>query len=157
MVARASCSKCYHQHFHKLVGSVTLDFLKYIFTAQCKLTRFCSMLFALVVLSKVLGSTEEHKSVVEKVPFELEQNPVKEQNWNWKARVLSELQVWVLQQITKTLYSTTVFKMQFSLALWQDARQSAFLLWDIFNSSIQAEKICNTFIKNCNPCLFSRT
>lgn len=36
------------------------------------------MLFALVVLSKVLESMEEHKSIVKKVPFELEQNPVKE-------------------------------------------------------------------------------
>lgn len=57
---------------------MTLDFLKYIFTAQCKLTRFCSVLFALVVLSKALESMEEHKLIVKKAPFELEQNPVKE-------------------------------------------------------------------------------
>lgn len=56
---------------------MTLDFLNYIFTAQCKLTRFCSVLFALVVLSKVLESMEEHKLIVKKAPFELEQNPVK--------------------------------------------------------------------------------
>lgn len=57
---------------------MTLDFLKLIFTAQCKLTRFCSVLLALVVLSKVLESMEEHKLIVKKVPSELEQNPVKE-------------------------------------------------------------------------------
>lgn len=59
---------------------MTLDFVKFIFTAQCKLTRFHSVLFALVVLSKVLESMEEHKLIVKKAPSELEQNPTKE--WN---------------------------------------------------------------------------